>query len=71
MMTMMTLLIRHGECLILAARCSLSTLFMVLMPPITWTEARQFELNLWATQMSKLNYRAMTEILSRRRRRVA
>ena len=55
MMTMMTLLIRHGECLILAARCSLSTLFMVLMPPITWTEARQCELNLWATQMSKLN----------------
>ena len=33
----------------------MSTLFMVLMPPITWTEARQCELNLWATQMSKLN----------------
>ena len=55
MMTMMTLLVRLGECLILAARCFLNTLFMVLMPPITWTEARQYELNLWATQMSKLN----------------
>jgi len=71
MMTMMTLLVRPGECLILAARCFLNTLFMVSMPPVTWTDARQFELNLWATQMSKLNYRAMTEILSRRRRRVA
>ena len=54
-MTMMTLLVRLGECLILAARCFLNTLFMVLMPPMPWTEARQRELNLWATQMSKLN----------------
>ena len=68
MMTMMTLLVRPGDCLILAARCFFNTLFMVFMPPMTWTEARQCEMNLWATQMSKLNYRAMTKILSRRRR---
>ena len=43
--------------MILAARCSLNTLFMVIMPPMTWTEARQWELNLLATQMSKLNSR--------------
>ena len=44
---------------------------MVIMPPMTWTEARQCELNLLATQMSKLNHRSTTGILSRRRRRVA
>jgi len=43
--------------LILAARCFLDTLFMVTMPPMTWTEARQCELNLSAKQMSKLNSR--------------
>jgi len=57
MMTTMTLLVRPGECLILAARCLFNTLFMVLLPPMTWTEARQPELNLSAKQMSKLNSR--------------
>ena len=47
--------------MISAARCSLITLSMVLLPPMTWTEARQCELNLWATQMSKLNSRTTAE----------
>ena len=43
--------------MISAARCPLITLSMVIMPPMPWTEARQRELNLWATQMSNLNSR--------------